>query len=55
MVHTNSLAISAACRPHPGKINEAEGLLKYGYIGKNESGDRLIGFSSGRVEALSEG
>ena len=54
MVRTNSLAISAACHPLPERQNEAQELLRYGYIGEDEDGNRLIGFSSGRVPSLSE-
>jgi hypothetical protein len=53
LVRSNSLAISAACVKLPGKHREEEKLLKYGYIGRDLYGNKLVGFSSGRVEPLS--
>ena len=54
LVRNNSFAISSACHPLPGKDNEAEALLKYGYLGEDENGNKLFGFSSGSVKPLSE-
>ena len=54
IVSSNSLALSAACHSRPGKLDEDQHLLKYGYIGEDDYGNRLIGFSSGRVASLVE-
>ena len=54
VVESNSLAISAACHPLPGREQEkeAEQLLKYGLLRIDADGVRRVGLSSSSVSLL---
>lgn len=52
IVESNSLAISAACRRLPEKKTEQTELLKYGIIGYEKDGTKLIGLGNGPVRSL---